>query len=107
MRSEAQNDNPRCARLVYLDYSLRIRRREDMRTAQLLSLIFMVLLSAAAFSADLSGYNGAYPFDEVGGYSFFDNPAVKAAIDGVAGDSVSEWLAELQVGLPIEQQADG
>jgi hypothetical protein len=76
------------------------------------SLRFLVaasvfLISLPAMATDLSAYNGAYPFDEIGGYAFFDNPAVKSAIDKAAGSGISDWIAELQVGVPIELQHDG
>jgi hypothetical protein len=70
-------------------------------------LVAMFVLCSPALAADLSAYKDAYPFDEIGGYAFFDNPAVKTAIDSVAGDGISDWLADLGVGLPIELQDDG
>jgi hypothetical protein len=78
-----------------------------MKTAYFSTIACLLLLSSAAYAVDLSAYNGVYPFDEIGGYAFFDNPAVKSAIDGVAGSGVSDWIAELGVGMPIELQDDG
>ena len=72
-----------------------------------LFLTSILLLSSPAPKVDLSVYKDAYPFDEIGGYPFFDNPAVKTAIDSVAGAGISDWLGDLGVGLPIELQDDG
>lgn len=59
-------------------------------------------------SADgLAGYAGKYPFDVVGGFSFFENPKVVAAIDGAAGQGTAEWIDNLDVGTPIAFQEDG
>ena len=71
------------------------------------ALIWLLLISSAGSAAGLTDYLGAYPFEEVGGYAFFENPVVRKAIDTVAGNGVSDWLADLGVGLPIEQEADG
>jgi hypothetical protein len=78
-----------------------------MKIANCLFVFSIFLASSPALAVDLSAYGGAYPFDEVGGYPFFENPAVKRAIDAAAGDGISDWLAELAVGVPIEQQDDG
>jgi hypothetical protein len=78
-----------------------------MKLACLLILSCALFLAPPAFAADLSAYSGLYPFDEIGGYAFFDNPVVKRAIDGAAGEGISDWIAELQVGAPIEKQDDG
>jgi hypothetical protein len=78
-----------------------------MKSARLLVAGCILLLSLPALAADLSAYNGVYPFDEIGGYAFFDNPAVKTAIDSAAGSGISDWIAQLQVGVPIELQDDG
>jgi hypothetical protein len=78
-----------------------------MKTTPALIAIFLLFLSSPALATDLSAYNGVYPFDEIGGYAFFDNPAVKTAIDAAAGSGISDWLADLHVGVPIEQQNDG
>src|SRR5436190_19286374 len=72
-----------------------------------LLVIAAAMISFSALAADLSVYKNAYPFDEIGGYAFFDNPVVKTAIDKIAGDGISDWLAELGAGLPIELQDDG
>ena len=60
-----------------------------------------------AAADDLSAYVGKYPFDVVGGYSFFENPKVVAAVDGAAGTGTSDWFDNLDVGAPIYQQEDG
>jgi hypothetical protein len=78
-----------------------------MKTRHFLTPACLMLVCSPAWAIDLSGYVGAYPFDRIDGYSFFDNPAVKSATDGAAGAGISDWLADLQVGLPIEQEADG
>lgn len=70
-------------------------------------LIWLLLISSPSLAAGLTDYVGAYPFEEIGGYSFFENPVVRRAIDSVAGNGVSDWLTDLGVGLPIEQEADG
>ena len=78
-----------------------------MKTLYFLTLVCLMLACSPARAIDLSGYIGAYPFDKIEGYTFFENPVVKSATDGAAGDGISDWLADLEVGLPIEQEADG
>jgi hypothetical protein len=81
-----------------------------MKLSQLLSL-FCVWCSAEAAdlppAGDLSAYSGKYPFDLVDGYSFFENPKVIEALDGVAGSGTADWVDNLDVGTPIAQQEDG
>ena len=72
-----------------------------------LLIVAIAMLSLPAPAADLSAYKDAYPFEEIGGYAFFENPAVKAAIDGAGGQGISDWLGDLGVGMPIELQDDG
>jgi hypothetical protein len=78
-----------------------------MKTAYLLFALSMLMLASPSLALDLTVYEGAYPFDEVGGYAFFGNPEVRQAVDGVAGRGISDWLAELEVGPPVERQHDG
>lgn len=81
-----------------------------MKLSQLLSL-FCVWCSAEAAdlppAGDLSAYSGKYPFDLVDGYSFFENPKVIEALDGVAGSGTADWVDNLDVGTPIARQEDG
>lgn len=81
-----------------------------MKLSQLLSL-FCFWCSAEAADLpppnDLSAYVGKYPFDVVGGYSLFENPAVIQALDGVAGSGTADWIDGLDVGTVIAQQEDG
>jgi hypothetical protein len=74
---------------------------------RIFTLTCLLVFSSSASAAGLTDYLGAYPFEEIRGYAFFDNPVVRKAIDAVAGNGVSDWLAGLGVGLPIEQEADG
>ncbi|MGE0239870.1 MAG: hypothetical protein AB7F09_06070 [Parvibaculaceae bacterium] len=60
-----------------------------------------------AAADDLSAYAGKYPFDVVGGYSFFENPKVMAALDSAAGSGTADWIDNLDVGTPIAQREDG
>ena len=78
-----------------------------MKIISFLSCICAVFLSLPALAADLSIYAGAYPFEEINGYAFFENPVVTSAVDTAAGGGISEWLADLGVGVPIERQDDG
>src|SRR4051812_43964684 len=71
------------------------------------ALAVLFLASPSEAAPALTDYLGAYPFQEVGGYAFFENPIVRQAIDRYAGEGISDWLADLSVGLPIEREADG
>jgi hypothetical protein len=106
MRPRRGNRNPARwiyavkARPLHLPFSVLMKLRIS-------TLIWLLVFSSSASAAGLTDYVGAYPFEEIGGYAFFENPAVRDAIDRVAGEGVSDWLAGLNVGLPIEQEADG
>jgi len=85
-----------------------------MKLSELFSLLCMSCSTGLVHAADiplaaddLSVYVGRYPFDIVGGYSFFENPKVVAALDGFAGPGTADWVDDLDVGTPIAQQADG
>jgi hypothetical protein len=87
-------------RPAHLPFSVLMKHR-------IFALVWLLLISSPGLAAGLTDYIGAYPFEDVGGYAFFENPVVRKAIDTIAGKGVSDWLADLGVGLPIEQEADG
>lgn len=60
-----------------------------------------------AFADGLLGYAGKYPFDVVGGFSFYEHPKVIAAVDSAAGPGTADWIDNLDVGTPITLQEDG
>jgi hypothetical protein len=84
-----------------------------MKLSQLSSLFCGLCSVAFAHAADLpngdelAAYVGKYPFDEVNGYSFFENPKVIAVVDRAAGPGAADWLDGLDVGTLIARQEDG
>lgn len=85
-----------------------------MKLPKLASLLCLFSITGLSYAADLpasaedlKGYVGKYPFDVVGGYSFFEHPKVIEALDNAAGPGTAEWVDNLDVGTPITRQEDG
>jgi hypothetical protein len=77
-----------------------------MKQARIAALAASFLPASLALAGDLSAYEGKYPFDSVGGYGFFENPAVVTAMDGAGGEGTAAWVEDLEVASPIERQDD-
>lgn len=84
-----------------------------MKLPKLASLLCLISSAGLAYAADLpasaedlKAYAGKYPFDVVGGYSFFEHPKVIEALDEAAGAGTAEWIDNLDVGTPITRQED-
>lgn len=85
-----------------------------MKLTKLASLLCLFATAGLAHAADLPAsaddlkdYAGKYPFDVIGGYSFFENPKVVEALDNAAGSGTADWIDNLDVGTPITRQEDG
>lgn len=85
-----------------------------MKLSKLVSLFCLVSTAGLTHAADLpasaeglASYAGKYPFDVVGGYSFFEHPNVVEAVDTAAGSGTADWMDNLDVGSPITRQEDG
>ncbi len=85
-----------------------------MKLSKLACLLWSYFAASLAVAADLPAsadgllaYVGKYPFDVVGGYSFYEHPRVIAALDEAGGPGTAEWIDNLDVGTPISLQEDG
>jgi hypothetical protein len=61
----------------------------------LICLAALVATTPALAASDLSGYEGKYPSDAVGGVSFLNDPAVVAGVEKAVPDrSVRKWVLD-------------